>query len=67
MSDNRRIEQRLAVVEEELARLRQKIDDRPKGNWIERLTGSFKNDPNFDELVKLGADIRKSQTPDTHG
>jgi hypothetical protein len=67
MSDNGRIEQRLAVVEEELARLRQKIDDRPKGNWIERLTGSFKDDPNFEEIVKLGADIRKSQRPDTHG
>lgn len=62
------LEDRVASLEEEVARLKQKIDDSgAKQSWIERLSGTFKDDHGFEEIVKLGAEIRKSQRPETHG
>ena len=29
-----------------------------KGNWLEKVAGSFENDPEFDEVVRLGKELR---------
>lgn len=62
------IEGRIASLEQEVARLREKIEKADANrNWLHRLSGTFKDDPSFDEIVKLGAEIRESQRPETHG
>jgi hypothetical protein len=62
MAETKSLEERVAAVERELAVLRvllpQKID--PK-NWIEKLTGSMKDFPEFDEVLRLGREIRQAE------
>jgi len=58
------IEVRLAKVERELAILKAKTgENSTKANWIEKITGSFKDDPDFDEIVRLGKEFRQSDRP----
>ena len=61
MSDT--IEIRLARVERELAVLRSK-STRDKSNWLSEITGSFKDDPHFDEIVRLGKEMRDAEQPE---
>jgi hypothetical protein len=61
MSDT--IESRLAKVERELAILKSKVP-RDKSNWIADITGTFKDDPDFDEIVRLGQEMRDAEAPD---
>jgi hypothetical protein len=32
--------------------------------WIDRITGSFKDDPDFEEILRLGQEIRKADRLD---
>jgi hypothetical protein len=57
------IEARLAKVERELAILKAKIN-RDKSNWLEEIIGSFKDDPDFEEIVRLGKRMRDAELPD---
>ena len=57
------IETRLARIERELAILKAKTP-RNKSNWIAEITGSFKDDPNFDEIVRLGKEARDAELPE---
>jgi hypothetical protein len=52
------VEERLTAVESELARLRIQVEQ--KGNWIARISGSMKDFPEFEEVVQLGRDWRRS-------
>ena len=61
MSDT--IEIRLARVERELAILRSK-STRDKSNWLSEITGSVKDDPHFDESVRLGKEMRDAEQPE---
>jgi hypothetical protein len=61
MSDT--IETRLARVERELAILRSK-STRDNSNWLSEITGSFKDDPHFDEIVRLGKEMRDAEQPE---
>ena len=33
-------------------------------NWIDRITGSFQDDPEFDEILRLGREMRNTDPPD---
>lgn len=59
------LEERLQRVETELAELKKaqpKADSRP---WYRQAAGQFKDDPVFDEIVRLGKEIRDAErTPD---
>lgn len=33
---------------------------RPSGNWIDAISGTFKDDPEFDEILRLGKEIRNA-------
>ncbi len=57
------IETRLARVERELAILKTKVPV-DNANWIAEITGIFKDDPDFDEIVRLGKEMRDAEQPD---
>jgi Rad3-related DNA helicase len=54
MSDSSTIEQRLAKVEQELAALKSRVKSlrAPKQKRIDAISGSFKDDPQFAEIVR---------------
>ena len=56
MPDTSLLEARLARVEQELAELKSLVQ--AKSNWIDAITGSFKDDPDFAEIVRLGKEQR---------
>ena len=59
------IEVRLAKVERELAILKARTGENgAKANWIEKITGSFKDDPDFKEIVRLGKEMRDAELPE---
>jgi hypothetical protein len=56
------VEQRLAILEREVAELKEKLADaHAKPNWIDRVKGPFKGVPEFGEILRLGKEIRQSQ------
>ncbi|MCC7337728.1 MAG: hypothetical protein IT422_21780 [Pirellulaceae bacterium] len=57
------IESRLARIERELAILKARTS-RDKSNWIAEITGSFKDDSDFDEIVRLGKEMRDAEQPE---
>jgi hypothetical protein len=65
MSNSSTIEDRLARVEEEVVFLKSQFNGlRSKDHWIDQILGSFKDDPEFDEVLKLGRQIRQADRPD---
>ncbi len=61
MSDSVTIEDRLAAVEKDVALLKGRVlagnESRP---WYAKLVGSMKDRPEFEEVVRLGREIRKT-------
>ena len=58
------LEQRVAMLEAEVANMRNREIGQRTAEckpWWEKRFGAFKNDPGYDEIVKLGAEYRKSQ------
>jgi hypothetical protein len=61
MATETRLEERLTAVEEAVVELRRRLADRPPAeNWIEQITGSFKDEPAFDDVLEYGRAIRSS-------
>jgi hypothetical protein len=56
------LEQRLEAVEAAIDELRQQ-QAKPELNWLEQITGSFKNDPIFDEILAYGREFRYADRP----
>ncbi len=59
MATHTSLEQRLAAVEAEIADLKEQIDSHQRANWIEQITGSFKDEPAFEEVLAYGRAIRQ--------
>jgi hypothetical protein len=58
------IEQRLETVERDLATLRGEVKTlKPDPNWISAISGTFKGDPEFDEVLRLGKELRAADQP----
>ena len=55
------IEERLRRVEAELAELRQSKQREDSVPWYRKIAGQFDNDPVFDEIVRLGKEIRDNE------
>lgn len=55
-------EQRIAELEQEMARLRNRLvalsDSEP---WWERIAGTFEKDPIYEKAMKLGREYRQQQ------
>ena len=61
------VEERLARLEKEIEELKKAGRARPSaddGNWISKITGTFKDDPEFDEILRLGREERQADMPD---
>ncbi|MEZ6102611.1 MAG: hypothetical protein R3E01_27030 [Pirellulaceae bacterium] len=59
------LEERIAKLEREVQALKQarsKPNDSvaSKPGWISKITGSFEGDPEFDEILRMGREERKS-------
>lgn len=58
------LEQRVAVLEKLVNDLRAELTARP-GNWLDRLTGSVKDQEAFEEAMRLGREFRRTgRVPD---
>jgi len=59
------LEQRVSALEVEVARLRTRLDkaEKPKADWLDKIWGSFANDPLFEEAVRYGREWREAQRP----
>ncbi len=64
MSAIEKLEQRVAALEAELARLKEngtnQTDNRP---WWEKIYGSFEGNPHYKEAMELGRKYRESLRP----
>jgi hypothetical protein len=58
------IEERLQKLEWELEALKSKrLPKEDQGDWLSSIIGSFEDDPDFDEIVRLGKEFRHSDRP----
>jgi len=56
------IEERLSRVEKERAELKHAArTPRDQSNWITKISGTFKGDADFREIVRLGKEIRDAE------
>jgi hypothetical protein len=61
----RRLEERVAALETEVARLKAKVegDSSTKEPWWKEIWGTFANDPMFLEAMRFGREYRESFRP----
>jgi hypothetical protein len=61
------LEQRLEALEEQIAELTTAVKEQnsndEKRDWLQEMWGAFKDDPEFDEVIELGRQYRKSLRP----
>jgi hypothetical protein len=55
------LEKRVRLIEPDVRDLKRQIDSRRELPWYRQILGQFKDDPAFDEIVRLGRPIRESQ------
>ncbi|MEK6299955.1 MAG: hypothetical protein AABO41_04475 [Acidobacteriota bacterium] len=62
------IEERVAVLEVEVARLKQQIEavTKPSGPWWQEIYGTFADDPLHEEAMRSGREYRESLRPKAH-
>lgn len=54
------IEERIALLEQKVTLILSKMEPLPqKPGWITRITGSFADNPEFDEITRLGLEFRQ--------
>ena len=66
MTTKASLEERVAAVEEAIAQLQQQlqlVNPQPT-NWIEEVSGSFKDEPAFEEVLAYGRAIRQEKYDD---
>jgi hypothetical protein len=54
------LEQRVSTLESELRELRERLGEEHNQPWWRKITGIFKDDPDFDEAMRLGREYRLS-------
>lgn len=59
------LEHRLSMLEAEVARLKAKVDGKKRNSddWLDKIYGSFANDPIYEEAMRLGREWRESFRP----
>lgn len=62
---NNSLEERLAAVEAAITELRSQLSNSQSTNWLQQITGSFKDEPAFDEVLAYGRAIRQADRPVT--
>lgn len=59
MTTNTSLEERMAAVEAAITQIQQQIDYPKSSNWLEQISGSFKDELAFEEILALGQAIRR--------
>ena len=59
MATNPSLEERLAAVEAAIAQLQKQVATSQPTNWLQQITGSFKDEPAFEEVLAYGRAIRQ--------
>ncbi len=55
------VEERLANVEKDIAELKAKAQtETSRRGWVKKVEGTFRNDPVYDKILKLGREERLS-------
>jgi len=59
------LEERVATLEAEVARLKQERAKEAQSQkpWWEKIRGTFKDDPDYSEAMRLGREYRESLRP----
>ena len=58
------LEERVSALEEDIARIKEAAErDRNQLPWWEQIAGTFKNDPDYEEAMRLGREYRESLRP----
>jgi hypothetical protein len=58
------LEERVAHLEAEVARLKNKVESNsPSRPWWEKISGTFSDNPAYDEAMQLGREYRNSLRP----
>jgi hypothetical protein len=58
------LEQRLTALEEAVGELQEAMKARkPPADWLDRVIGSMKDEPAFDEVLAYGQAIRQADRP----
>jgi hypothetical protein len=61
----RSLEERVAVLEAEVANLKQSVGSSTETQkpWWEKIWGTFKDDPHYEEAMRLGREYREALRP----
>jgi hypothetical protein len=59
MTTNTSLEERLAVVEAAIAQLQKQVATPQPTNWLQQVTGSFKDEPAFEDVIAYSRAIRQ--------
>jgi hypothetical protein len=58
------VEERLAEIEAAVRELQRRLDSQTRApNWLERIIGSFKDEPAFEEVLEYGRALRQADRP----
>ena len=61
-STQERLEQRLTAVETAISDLQRRLATLPLApDWVEQISGAFKDDPAFEEVIALGRAFRMAE------
>ncbi|MGO9920017.1 MAG: hypothetical protein ACLQIB_35660 [Isosphaeraceae bacterium] len=55
------LEKRMTSLEQEMRQLKAELGGGHKVPWYRQILGQFKDDPAFDEIVRLGRRIREAE------
>lgn len=59
MTTNTSLAERIAAVEAAITELQKQVVNPQTTNWLQQITGSFKDEPAFEEVLVLGRAIRQ--------
>ncbi|MGB3641486.1 MAG: hypothetical protein WBA39_28500 [Rivularia sp. (in: cyanobacteria)] len=59
MTTDTSLETRLAAVEAAIAQLQKQVATSEPTNWLQQITGSFKDEPAFEEVLAYARAIRQ--------
>ena len=62
MTPNTSLEERLEIVEAAIAKLQKQVTASQQTSWLHQITGTFKDEPAFDDVIAYGRAIRKGDT-----